>query len=1148
MGVGALVGAVFGFATGGFTLWGTTFNVFQAMMMGASIGSLFDQQSLDFGSSSPNYSFGPVTNSKSQLLPVPICYGKVRVAGNIFLQNFYSDKMEKQDMFVGLSEGPINRVVSIYVDDQVLYGDGSDTYTYWTLVSGSWVEVSYSEYQEFDGTKEICDSNDNPVTFDLNECAYTIHLGELTQPKDDRETGEYAYPGTAYVALTLKAQDGLSGNPTVTTVFEGRKVWTPSGVRFTRNPAWIVYDLLTSTRYGVGLSPDVIDLDSFEDVAVYCDALVDGTPRFTLDYIIDQQRPVIDILQDMLSCFQGYIVSRDKISLRVDQPVSSPYKALDEDNIVKGSFSWWQKAASETLNRVVVEWIDPENHYERTSTAFENQADIAARGIIEQQYSLLGVTDAAIVSRIGGYLLETAQTIRNYCSFQVSIQDADVEAGDVISITYPSFTGWSEKWFRVLSVSDAPDDNITLSCVEYKAGPYSATGGSIVTPTPDTPTPGIDNYSALILTDIGTQNADGTYVPKINVAFSLPETEMKETVITYWHDGKSKLEKKISPKITEALISEGVRTGELLTVRVWGTDINGKQRSGVIGQITPGHDDIAPGAPTSLTATGWFGEIVLDWVNPETNEDGTPCTDLAYIEVWESSEDDRETAVLVGKVNGTHFQRYLGSFAGRYYWVRAVDTSGNVSQWNAEAGVYGYSEQATHEDFINALLEQNPLIQELYDHLGEEVDGVSEERIKDILGGLDQFYLLMFQQRQAEREAEALIEEALGNYQDMKYGIAIVAEEKTLRETAEEALAQSIETVAAMLGDPNNPGADTVWAGIYSERTARVTADEAIAQQITDVSAGIGDPLNPEDGTVYAAIRKEAQARATGDESSATEIETLYSQLGTTNAAIQQESITRASQDSSLASQINTVQGQVGDNRTVIQQQATVINGIQGEWTVKIDYNGAVSGIGLINGPTGSAFIVRSDSFWVGKPGTSIKESPFVIGTVDGITKVSMSNAFIQDAAIVAAKIKDLTIGRIKMISGAPAGLSAGDSTFSSTRYDVAAGYQALMVPGTRVYTTHYERGHARTIIIGSVKAAPWESEYKIYLYRNGSNIQYMGEGGGGSYTPAITTVVHYVDDGASNGTNYYELRLVQEYGPATYIYERGLTAITIYR
>jgi hypothetical protein len=57
-----------------------------------------------------------------------------------------------------------------------------------------------------------------------------------------------------------------------------------------------------------------------------------------------------------------------------------------------------------------------------------------------------------------------------------------------------------------------------------------------------------------------------------------------------------------------------------------------------------------------------------------------------------------------------------------------------------------------------------------------------------------------------------------------------------------------------------------------------------------------------------------------------------------------------------------------------------------------------------------------------------------------------------------------------------------------------------------------------------------------------------MGEGGGGSYTPAITTVVHYVDDGASNGTNYYELRLVQEYGPATYIYERGLTAITIYR
>jgi RPA family protein len=669
---------------------------------------------------------------------------------------------------------------------------------------------------------------------------------------------------------------------------------------------------------------------------------------------------------------------------------------------------------------------------------------------------------------------------------------------------------------------------------------------TIVPDTPDNPDPdpATDNYSNLILSDVGTQQEDGTYIPKIQAQYTPPTTDMKEHVINWWHEGESVSEKKVSPQVKDVLLSDGIQTGVALTVRVWGTDLNGKPRSGVIGQITPGKDSVAPGAPTSLTATGWFGEIVLDWANPETNEDGTPCTDLSHVEVWESSEDDIETAVLVGKVNGTHFQRHLGSFEGRYYWVRAVDTSGNVSQWNAEAGVYGYSEQESHEDFINALLEENPLIQELWDSLGTEIDGVSEERIQDILGSLDQFYLLMFQQRQAEKDAEALIEEALGNYEDMKYSVAIVAEERTTRETAEEALAQAIDTVAAMIGDPNNPGSDTVWAGIYEEKTARATADEAMAGHILDISAGIGDPLNPEDGTVYAAIRKEAIARVSGDESSATEIDTLYSQLGTTNAAIQNESITRAAQDSALSSQISTVQNTVGENTTKIQQSATVIDGIKGEWTVKIDSNGSVAGIGLINGPTGSAFIVRSDSFWIGRPGTTIREAPFVVGTVDGITKVSMSNAFIQDAAISSAKIKDLTIGRIKLASGIDAGLSWGNSSF----YDgdqSRTGSGTFTPAGGSCSIRTESRG--RVLVSGFVGARHWNGSITVYLKRDGSIVRTLGSYGGGAYDPVRTFFAFYVDEYPGNSVMTYSISISYS-GEATYVQGCGLSVMAFYR
>jgi len=98
---------------------------------------------------------------------------------------------------------------------------------------------------------------------------------------------------------------------------------------------------------------------------------------------------------------------------------------------------------------------------------------------------------------------------------------------------------------------------------------------------------------------------------------------------------------------------------------------------------------VPPDAPTGLTATGWFGSIILEWINPT-------APDLSHIEIWENAVDDRASAVKIADAKGTTYMRYLGSFQGRYYWIRAVDLSGNISAWNADAGVYGYSDQEDH--------------------------------------------------------------------------------------------------------------------------------------------------------------------------------------------------------------------------------------------------------------------------------------------------------------------------------------------------------------------------------------------------------------------------------------------------------------------
>jgi hypothetical protein len=70
------------------------------------------------------------------------------------------------------------------------------------------------------------------------------------------------------------------------------------------------------------------------------------------------------------------------------------------------------------------------------------------------------------------------------------------------------------------------------------------------------------------------------------------------------------------------------------------------------------------------------------------------CADADYreTEVWEASSNNRATASQIATVTGTQLQRSgLTGGAVRYYWVRHVDTSGNVSAWYPSSATGGVS-------------------------------------------------------------------------------------------------------------------------------------------------------------------------------------------------------------------------------------------------------------------------------------------------------------------------------------------------------------------------------------------------------------------------------------------------------------------------
>lgn len=98
-----------------------------------------------------------------------------------------------------------------------------------------------------------------------------------------------------------------------------------------------------------------------------------------------------------------------------------------------------------------------------------------------------------------------------------------------------------------------------------------------------------------------------------------------------------------------------------------------------------------------------------------------------------------------------------------------------------------------------------------------------------------------------------------------------------------------------------------------------------------------------------------------------------------------QTALTKATGDiKSLGERFTTVQSKADGNTAAVQAHARSINGLEAQYTVKVDVNGKVAGYGLAttpkNGTPESKFIVNADRFGVGSTGKA-DVFPFVVDT-----------------------------------------------------------------------------------------------------------------------------------------------------------------------
>jgi predicted phage tail protein len=219
---------------------------------------------------------------------------------------------------------------------------------------------------------------------------------------------------------------------------------------WTNNPVWVLYDILTSQRYGGGsfISPSQVDKYSFYECAKYCDELVPVAgrkalePRFTFNYWFANNESFFDTLNKVASSFNGAVYSvNDVVFLTMDKPkdvvaIFSQANVLNDNGV---TFQYSTASVDTTTSVAQVRWNDPDKLYEQSVVTVEDPDLIALYGYQVASISAFGCTSEGQARRQGAWLLDTQKNQYQTVSFVAGLDSADIMIGDVIGIYDPSY-------------------------------------------------------------------------------------------------------------------------------------------------------------------------------------------------------------------------------------------------------------------------------------------------------------------------------------------------------------------------------------------------------------------------------------------------------------------------------------------------------------------------------------------------------------------------------------------------------------------------------------------------------------------------------------------------------------------------------------
>lgn len=841
------------------------------------------------------------------------------------------------------------------------------------------------------------------------------------------------YPNSALVGLKIDSQQFGSSVPARSYLVSGMEIRVPSNydpvlgtysgdwdgtfrLMVSENPAWILYDLLTSKRYGLGeyVTESMINIGQLYQIGRYCDELInDGfggkEKRFAINTVINSRGEAYKVLQDIVSTFRGMIFwAGGMVNIMQDSP-SSPVMQFSAANII-GKVSYKGSSRKDRATVALITYNDKDDLYKQNIEYVEDEEGIKRFGVRKTESVAFGCTSRGQAHRVGlwtlysnrmetdlitftsgmdasllmpGELVKLQDKFRsgkrnsgrlvNYTKNSITL-DASVKltkAGNTVSFLsakgkmidrdliegageytvvtfkkalteeeYPAIMGiWSviepnlePMLLRVLAVNQNEEKGaFDIVGVQHNPTKFAAIDeGATLVPSKTT------ILDPTFSTPENLQVTEGTYV-------SSPGNLSVKLMVSWEGKSPSYVLRYRRSDVVEDWVTTEVKTEQfdilnaaengMYDIELYSISATGRRSSVIsmvyttLGTMTP------PDAPTLLTAIGDYRVNVLAWQLPGT-------IDIDKINVYASRTNDLTTASLIAAVASTTFTHSgLGDDETWFYWVRAVNKRGMLSQPNSSLGT-----EATTKDVLSFLknkITSSELGQDLLADINqsaakeavEEVSKKIDESVGELHKTVDEIELSVtgvkksvidmqnsfdgMEKEQSDLKANVQdtadkVSQALGEVDDVTANV--LALQETVKKQGE-SVASTLDAAQAALD-----GSKTL---IAEERQARVDGDTAIGKKVDTMQSVVntGQAKIDEMKQTVAGVEQTASQWSTSLEANAKanidlalRQEEDKKQQASTNASVTTSQQALADSVSSVAKRVDEMKAEIGDD------------------------------------------------------------------------------------------------------------------------------------------------------------------------------------------------------------------------------------------